>query len=400
MLVQSSYQLSRFAVDGDAEKQRLNAQVELFWQDELNLYRRVGLREGMKVLDCGCATGYLLEKLRTEFPGIDCTGIDPDPQLISTARERMGTLPGCHFLECSACSLDLADDTFDLVIARLVLEHLHDSPVALKELCRVLKPGGAAVVIDNDFDLHERTWPDSPSLGPLYEAYRSARRADGGNPCIGRELPGRLLAAGFADVSLSLLAAHSRIAGDEAFLRAEGAGIPAQLVKDGYLEPAMLDRIAAEWMLMLETPGHSIFRMLFACVGRKALSGPGGAQAKNIAGLPKPRLAGMPLTAPEHPLLESAEDIQRFMQNVLAADMEVAADSLPFDQSLLHLGVDSLAAMRLCNQLKSQMQISISMADVLSGKSIEDLTKQVLAMQKNIAMQPSEAQVSPAASRA
>jgi aspartate racemase len=61
----------------------------------------------------------------------------------------------------------LPDESFDFVIARLVLEHLPDPLAALKEVLRVLKVGCRAVFIDNDFDLHERTWPDSPALMEL-----------------------------------------------------------------------------------------------------------------------------------------------------------------------------------------------------------------------------------------
>ena len=48
--VDGSYKLSSFAADSDGEIQRLNAQVDLFWNQELPLYERLGLHDGMSLL--------------------------------------------------------------------------------------------------------------------------------------------------------------------------------------------------------------------------------------------------------------------------------------------------------------------------------------------------------------
>lgn len=385
MLPQGSYELARFAADAHAEKARLEAQVDLFWAQEMELYRLLELSPGSKVLDCGCGTGYLLKKLDREFPGLQCTAVDFDPQFIEAAHKNLCEVPLCTIIEGSVTNLDFPDESFDVVLCRLVLEHLTNPLLGLKEILRVLKPSGRAVIIDNDFDLHERTWPDCPSLGALYDAYRRARRSDGGNPCIGRELPAIMRVAGFSDVQLVLLSAHSQVEGDEVFLKAEGSGIPAQLVKNGFLKPALLDQIAQEWVEMLATPRHCIFRMLFAGVGtRPATNG----TFQSI--VPDDRLAassildsGGTLCAGEE--LGSPEKIKRFMQNILAREMDVPPETLPCHESLLHLGVDSLSAMRLCNQIKNRFGVPVSMADVLSGKSIDELTAD-LASSVRVAM--------------
>src|SRR5688572_9587980 len=178
-LVQGAYDVSTFSVDADAEMDRLNAQLDLFWEQELALYQRSGLRDGIRVLDCGCGPGRLLTRLHALYPGLESVGIEIDPQLVDRARRAISerNLRRCQILQESIMALPFPDNSFDFTVARLVLEHLPDPVTALKEVRRVLKPGGRAVFVDNDFDFHERTFPNIAALDDLYAAYQSARRA-------------------------------------------------------------------------------------------------------------------------------------------------------------------------------------------------------------------------------
>jgi ubiquinone/menaquinone biosynthesis C-methylase UbiE/acyl carrier protein len=374
--VEGSYNLSSFAADIDGEIQRLNAQVDLFWNQELPLYQRLGMQDGMRLLDCGCGSGYLLKKLQDAFPGMQCTGIEIEEPLVALAKKTV-TGNGCQILQRPITGSGLPEDSFDFVISRLVLEHLPNPLEALKEVLRVLKIGGRAVFLDNDFDLHERTWPDSPALDELYHAYRRARRADGGNPCIGRQLPSLMKIAGFMGVDLHILAAHNQVVGDKAFLKAEGAGIAAQLVKTGYLAAGALDAVTEQWHSMLTSPGHAIFRMLFAVVGEKpatpdkscvttagiSSTGSSGARTGN-------RCGGADL--------RSREQIVRFMREILVDELKVPADSIATDESLIHVGVDSMAALALCNAVESRLGIEVTIAEVLGGSSIDDLAQKIV----------------------
>lgn len=109
--------------------------------------------------------------------------------------------------------MDFADNSFDFVIARMVLEHLPNPLDAVKEVYRVLKTAEKGVFIENDFDMHLRAHPDIAELTELYEAYCRCRVSDGGNPRIGRKLPGLLLEAGFSNVDLEIVGAHNRVLG-------------------------------------------------------------------------------------------------------------------------------------------------------------------------------------------
>jgi acyl carrier protein len=195
-------------------------------------------------------------------------------------------------------------------------------------------------------------------------------------------LPSLMKMAGFTGVDLHILAAHNQVVGDRAFLKAEGAGIAAQLVKTGYLAADTLDAVTGQWHSMLTSPDHAIFRMLFAVVGEKpatlddsrvtatrtALTGNG-----DEVGTGNGRGGAD---------LRSREQIQRFMQEILADELKVLADSIPTDNSLIHSGVDSMAALTLCNAVESRLGIELTIAEVLGGSSIDDLTQKI-ALAKN-----------------
>jgi acyl carrier protein len=137
-------------------------------------------------------------------------------------------------------------------------------------LKKLLRPGGKIAVISNDFAFHLRTWPEVRELDDLYDAYIASRRADEGDPCIGRRVPDLLRQAGLRLAGFEVEVAHNHLEGDRAFLLAEGAGIPAQLVQSGYLDEGVFQRLVTSWKAMLEHPDHTIMRPLFIAVGENS----------------------------------------------------------------------------------------------------------------------------------
>ena len=96
-------------------------------------------------------------------------------------------------------ALDFADDTFDIVHAHQVLQHVPDPVGALREMRRVCKPGGVVAARDGDYDAF--TWyPADPRLDAWQTMYRAVARANQGEPNAGRFLLAWAHAAGFTDV--------------------------------------------------------------------------------------------------------------------------------------------------------------------------------------------------------
>ncbi|MFM7737318.1 MAG: methyltransferase domain-containing protein [Alphaproteobacteria bacterium] len=129
---------------------------------------RLGLRPGSRLLDVGCGAGRHVRATR-RLRGVTGVGVDLGREEVSaTSRslheldalpeEAGGTVDGAApwlVARASGYELPFASESFDCVIVSEVLEHLHDDARALREVSRVLKPGGVLAVSV------PRTWPEA-----------------------------------------------------------------------------------------------------------------------------------------------------------------------------------------------------------------------------------------------
>ncbi len=360
MTTHGSYNIQEFALKAHEEAKRLEAQVDLFWKREAVLLESIGFSDMRLVADIGCASGYYLSLLKKKFPDLSVHGVEIAPLLADAARKRLQSenIEGCEIAEKSAYETGLENDRYDAVVMRLLLEHLEEPDKALAEARRILKPGGLLVLIDNDFAYHERTLPDIPELDLLYEAYCQARRSEGGNPTIGRELPIHLENAGYSISSFEILTAHSALTGDAAFLKAEGSGIPLRLVETGFLAREVLDRLVEKWGGMILSRNHVIYRQLFVACGRKTDENERLENSANARHLPADRT-----------VLQGG-DFQKVFLQALGNALSLDSDDLETGKSAFDYGLDSLGAMEVRNAVSSALGLDISISDILSGRPL------------------------------
>ncbi len=100
-------------------------------------------KEVLKIIDAGTGSGDFIKVLKDVFPKAQITGIDPDNDSLQEAAKKY---PDVSFFEMSAENLEFGENTFDLASISMALHHLPDIQKALKELQRVLKPGGWIIV--------------------------------------------------------------------------------------------------------------------------------------------------------------------------------------------------------------------------------------------------------------
>ena len=105
----------------------------------------LGARPGTRVLDVGCGVGRLM--LRIARRGCFVTGVElMRPDLQSARRLLAEYQQQVELIEGDGGRIPFAADTFDFVACTETLEHVADPGLALRELARVLKPGGHLVV--------------------------------------------------------------------------------------------------------------------------------------------------------------------------------------------------------------------------------------------------------------
>ncbi len=264
-----SYQLDSVAVSADKEISRLKYQTDLFWDEEIIQYRRASMKDSMTILELGSGPGFVTEKLVQEFPNSSIVCVERDTKLIEFARQHCRKHKQVKYQNIPVEEVRTIDKPFDVVVARLVVEHLTNPLEMFHLFNKLLRKNGILIVTDNDFGIHTITHPESPSLRDFFSAYCKAREDEGGSPKIGRTLPLLFKKSKFNNINMTTLTAHNQLQGDAVFLQSEGIGIPLQLVKKGYLSSKKLSLIAKEWKNVLTSKEHCIMRQVLLVSGRK-----------------------------------------------------------------------------------------------------------------------------------
>jgi SAM-dependent methyltransferase len=132
---------------------RLNVLHKIYSPAGREALLEAGLTVGMRVADFGCGPGIMTRMLASLVgPSGNVTGIDLHSAQLEQARHlcAMDSLDNTKFVRADACVTGLPQNRFDLVYCRFLLLHLVDPASCLREMFRVLKPGGILVAEDGD----------------------------------------------------------------------------------------------------------------------------------------------------------------------------------------------------------------------------------------------------------
>lgn len=217
------------------------------------------LRAGQDLLDVGCGPGNITLDLAARVAPGRVVGIDAALDVVETASEANDRPEQVSFAVGDVYALEHADASFDVVHAHQVLQHLTDPVAALREMRRVVRPGGVVAARDGDYAAF--TWaPDAPDITRWNELYHQIARHNRAEPDAGRYLLGWAHAAGFTDVT----ATSSTWTFADPESRAWWGGLWAdrvtqsafatQAIEYGYSDRAELETIAAAFRRWADSP--------------------------------------------------------------------------------------------------------------------------------------------------
>lgn len=213
------------------------------------------LPERGRVVDLGCGAGPALLAFSRRCPAASLVGFDRSAQALDTAQERLRDHGGGVALAAVDLrdQLPLNDESVDAVISSNLIECLPDPALLLKEIWRVLRPGGRAVLSHSDFDALVISGAPVELDRKVCHAFADDAPTwmDSSDGRIGRKLPGLVNASSLALTHVEALVTSSTSLDGHAGRRVEGIRGALQATArhgQGYVEVAEID----EWYIAVQ----------------------------------------------------------------------------------------------------------------------------------------------------
>jgi ubiquinone/menaquinone biosynthesis C-methylase UbiE len=160
------------------------------------------VRPGMRLLDCGCGPGSITLGLAARVAPAEVVALDLAQEQLDAAQALAAArgIANVRFQRGDIYALPFPAASFDGAFAHNVLEHLHDPLAALREIRRILRPGGVVGVRDDDWSAYLLE-PQSPLVGQGIELILRVVEHNGGNFRRARHYGRLLREAGFEEIA-------------------------------------------------------------------------------------------------------------------------------------------------------------------------------------------------------
>lgn len=265
-----SFQKDHVAADADAELAGLvfvlDAQERLPSVQRLRAWSLAAIapQAGDVAVDIGCGTGAEVCRMAALVrPAGRAVGIEPHPGLRAVAETRAAD-SGAEFVDGEALALPFDDASVDVVRCERVFQHLPDPAGAAREIGRILRPGGRAVVIDSD-------WASAvarPADPDVLRRYNESMWRRIPNPFAGRDLRAQLQEAGLvvdADIGSTAVVFPDVLLADPVMLRVN-CGLAVQ---EGALTQDEADHFVTEFTQAAQRGEAFLAVTMFAVVARQ-----------------------------------------------------------------------------------------------------------------------------------
>jgi ubiquinone/menaquinone biosynthesis C-methylase UbiE len=250
------------------EQERLYAQARFL---ESSLYDTLDFSSFHQMLEVGMGVGAQTEIILRRFPALKVYGVDASPEQLARAKTHLKDAVAAgrvDIREADALHLPYSEDFFDGAFCCWFLEHVPEPVGILKEIRRVLKPGGTIFcneVLNATFFLH----PYSPATQQYWLSFNDHQWAIKGDPFVGGKLGNILLAAGYQNVSTAVKSFHydnrapkQRAQMIEYWTRMLLSGTPSLLAAKR-ITPEIVEEMKAELGRLKSDPDAVFF---YACI--------------------------------------------------------------------------------------------------------------------------------------
>ena len=187
------------------ELKRLSTQARIFEPFTRRMFRRAGLREGMRVLDVGSGNGDVAFLAASFVGGLgEVLGIDRAPEAVEAAniRAQAAGLRNVAFVTGDPATISF-ERPFDAIVGRLVLMYQPDPVATLRRLATQVKLGG--IIAFQEFDVKAaKCYPESPIFDLAKGLVTTALEQTGADNQMGLKLHASFIAAGLPAPSMSL----------------------------------------------------------------------------------------------------------------------------------------------------------------------------------------------------
>ena len=234
------------------------------------------LAPGMRVLDVGCGPGSITQGLARHVAPGEVVGVDLSRETLEAARAAASAqgLTNLTYEEASVYQLPFPDASFDAAYAHQVLQHLREPEHAIREMLRVLRPGGLLAVRDVDWGT-ATFWPAEPWIDRFIATHFRTWERNGGDPRMGRRLRALFNDAQLADVTVTAAVwcyttPEETIAwGDSYADRLLTSPMGQRAIEYGFASSADVDAMAAAFRSWARHPDALWAFVHVAALGRK-----------------------------------------------------------------------------------------------------------------------------------
>lgn len=227
------------------------------------LYDRAGIPAARRVLDVGCGSGAVTSDLQAHTAGT-VVAVDADAGMVARSRERLGPL--VPVLRADGRRLPFPDGHFDAAVCNLVLLWSPDPAAVVREMARVVRPGGTVLCsMEPDYGgkVHH---PENPLIDLVFRGDGIRRR--GGDPHAGRRLRDHFVRAGLqVEVGIGNLEVLSPA--DDLDLWRRQRGFYRRLLREAGFDRPAVDDWEAEYVEAIQSGVQLSWFPIFHALGRR-----------------------------------------------------------------------------------------------------------------------------------